>query len=90
MSMTPDSTPPPLEIRFTVYEPFDRPAPGGIRHFVLYAHRSDGSRRRAGALDLKGPDAEAFLELWAASGAKIATREDLGLPSAVWAQIDRK
>jgi len=72
-----------LACGFKLYQPFARPAPDGRVNLVIYVHRSDGSRRRVGSLDLIEPDAEAFLQFWREAGGGIATREELGLPPSI-------
>lgn len=67
-------------MRFTIYEPFAEPMPGGRRHLVIYAHRPDGTRHRAGSLDLPVEEAEEFLALWCYGGGMRSTAEELGLP----------
>lgn len=94
MSMTPDQSGPVAhggdDREFWLYEPFARPGPGGNRSFVIYAYRPDGSRRRAGALDLRGRDAEAFVKFWRAAGGRFVDREELGLPPSIVVNIESK
>lgn len=68
---------------FWLYEPFARSTPGGYRTFVVYVYRADGSRKRAGAVDLRGRDGEALVEFWRAAGGRIVDREELGLPASI-------
>lgn len=72
-----------LACEFKIYQPFSRPSPDGHTHFVIYVHRSDGSKRRVGSMDLIEPDAEAFLQFWREAGGGIATRDELGLPPSI-------
>lgn len=72
-----------LACGFKIYEPFSRPGPDGRINLVIYVHRSDGSKRRVGSMDLIPPDAEAFLQFWREAGGGVATREELGLPPRV-------
>lgn len=94
MSLTPDLSGPIAYggdgRELCLYEPFARPGPGGNRTFVIYVFRPDGSRKRAGALDLRGRDAEAFVEFWRAAGGRIADREELGLPPSIAGNTEPK
>lgn len=72
-----------LATSFKIYEPFGRTTPGGRRHLVLYAHRTDGTRKRIGSMDLGLEDADAFVQLWRSAGGGFATSEDLGLPPSM-------
>lgn len=69
-------------VTFKVFEPFPRPQPGGMRHFVIYVFYDGGqARRRCGSVDLRqGIEAETWLQSIREQGWEETNATALGLP----------